>query len=155
MPRGRQQSVIPPRAPYAGCGARLAQAVRYSATTQTELARKAGVKQSALSRIICGKQALSVELALAIAAVTGVRAGWLLTGELPMRPGESMEETLGDAYQAGWDAALETLTACRELVKTKLAQPKDVGAGEPEAGERQQANAKPSGAPRRRGVRGK
>ena len=87
-------------------GQRVAEAIRVQGLNQSQLAAKAGTSGATISRVIAGKLGLSVELAGRIAAVTDVRAGWLLTGELPMRRGQDLNAVAEASYLKGWRDAV-------------------------------------------------
>ncbi len=97
-----------------GTGNRLHRVLVDRKINQAQLARAVGTTQAAISRIVTGKQALTAELALKIGHYTGVRAAWLLTGELPVRPDHTASESLVEAYQAGWNDAVSALQASRD-----------------------------------------
>ena len=87
-------------------GQRVAEALQARKLNQSQLAATVGTSTTTISRVISGKTGLSVELAEQVAATTGVRAGWLLTGELPMRPGQDLAAVAEASYLAGWRDAI-------------------------------------------------
>lgn len=91
-------------------GQRVAEAQRTRSLNQSQLAAKVGTSGATISRVIAGKLGLSVELAEQVAAITGVRAGWLLTGELPMRRGQDLNAVAEASYLAGWRDAIANAT---------------------------------------------
>ncbi len=99
-------------------GQRVAEAVRAKGLNQSQLAVKVGTSGATISRVIADKLGLSVELAEQIARITGVRAGWLLTGELPMRRGQDLNAVAEASYLAGWqDAFASAEQQLRALAK--------------------------------------
>jgi len=90
----------------AATGQRVDEAIRAQRLNQSQLAALTGTSGATISRVIAGKLGLSVELAERIAAVTGVRAGWLLTGELPMRQGQDLNAVAEASYLKGWRDAV-------------------------------------------------
>lgn len=58
--------------------------------TQTALAKKAGVTQPQISRIIHTKRLPELITLIKLASALGVRVGWLACGEDPQRPGVSV-----------------------------------------------------------------
>ncbi len=99
-----------------GTGNRLHRVLVDRKINQAQLARAVGTKQSAISRIVTGKQSLTAELALTIGQYMGVRAAWLLTGELPVRPDQTASEAVVEAYHAGWNDAVSALQANRDWI---------------------------------------
>src|SRR3990172_7163599 len=91
-------------------GQRVAEALRSRDLNQSQLAAKVGTSGATISRVIAGKLGLSVKLAEQIAAITEVRAGWLLTGELPMRRGQDLNAVAEASYLAGWRDAIASAT---------------------------------------------
>jgi transcriptional regulator with XRE-family HTH domain len=88
---------------------RLQQLLRSRGATQSEFASTIGTTPATVSRIAAGKAGLTVEMAHRIAAKTGVRAGWLLTGELPMYAGQDMGAIARAGYLAGWRDAVAAM----------------------------------------------
>jgi transcriptional regulator with XRE-family HTH domain len=90
-------------------GSRLAELLRRGGLTQAQLADETGTTAASVSRIVAGKQGLTVEMATMVAEVTGVRVSWLLTGELPIYPDAVGQDISRAAYEAGWRAALRAV----------------------------------------------
>ncbi|TFH40084.1 MAG: XRE family transcriptional regulator [Lysobacterales bacterium] len=90
-------------------GQRVGEALQAKGLNQSQLAAKVRTSGATISRVIAGKLGLSVELAEQIAGITGVRAGWLLTGELPMRPGQDLAAVAEASYRAGWQDAIASV----------------------------------------------
>lgn len=85
-------------------GRRLAQALRAQGLNQSQIAGRIGVASPTISRLIAGKQALTQEMATKLAAQTGVRVCWLLTGALPVYPDHDKRAAVEEAFAAGWNA---------------------------------------------------
>jgi transcriptional regulator with XRE-family HTH domain len=88
---------------------RMQQLLRAHGVTQSALAAAIGTTPATISRIAAGKAGLTVEMAHRLATKTGVRAGWLLTGELPMYAGQDMGAIAREGYLAGWRDAVAAM----------------------------------------------
>jgi transcriptional regulator with XRE-family HTH domain len=94
---------------YNEVSTRMQHLLRAREVTQSDLADGIGTTPATVSRIAAGKAGLTVEMAHRIAAETGVRAGWLLTGELPMYAGQDMGAIAREGYLAGWRDAVAAM----------------------------------------------
>ena len=90
-------------------GRRLRELLASGGLSQSEIAEAVRTTGATISRIIGGKSGLTVGMAERIAAVTGVRAGWLLTGEIPMYPNQDLGNITREAYLAGWRDAVSAM----------------------------------------------
>lgn len=88
---------------------RMQQLLRARGVTQSDLAGVIGTTPATVSRIAAGKAGLTVDMAHRIAGQTGVRAGWLLTGELPMYAGQDTGAIAREGYLAGWRDAVAAM----------------------------------------------
>lgn len=90
-------------------GRRLAQALRSRELNQSQIAELIGVASPTISRLLAGRQSMTQEMAEKLAAQTGVRVCWLLTGELPVYPNHGKSAAIEEAFAAGWQAALASM----------------------------------------------
>lgn len=88
---------------------RLQHLLRTRGITQSTMASAIGTTPATVSRIAAGKAGLTVDMAERIAAETSARAGWLLTGELPMYAGQDMGAIAREGYRAGWRDAVAAM----------------------------------------------
>jgi transcriptional regulator with XRE-family HTH domain len=107
---------------------RLSQIVRSQGLSQADLAADLGTTTATVSRILSGKQGLTLATAEKLAARMEVRAAWLLTGELPVRPDQSRSEAGEAAYMAGWHAAV---TAMGQRLNELIESPEAAGTTSP------------------------
>ena len=98
-----------------GLGDRLKGERERAGLNQTELGRRIDVDQSTISKVERGLMGLTLEAAVAAAALLGVRPCWLLFGEGDREP------TPGDAYLAGMAAAY------REIARVAASLAGDLG----------------------------
>jgi transcriptional regulator with XRE-family HTH domain len=110
-------------------GRRLAQALRFQGLNQSQIAERIGVASPTISRLIAGKQALTQVMAVKLAAQTGVRVCWLLTGELPVYPDHEKRAAVEEAFAAGWQAALASVE--QQVRKWSVQGPKESSAVSP------------------------
>ncbi len=112
---------MPRPTPQSHPGDQLAELLRMLDISQSQLADDIGTTAASVSRIVSGKQALTLGMAELIASRTGARVGWLMTGELPVFPNQARDDMNKAAYQAGWRAAMQAVltdvTALRDSVK--------------------------------------
>jgi len=112
---------MPRPTPQSHPGDQLAELLRMLDLSQSQLADDIGTTAASVSRIVSGKQALTLGMAELIASRTGARVGWLMTGELPVFPNQARDDMNKAAYQAGWRAAMQAVlsdvTALRDSVK--------------------------------------
>jgi transcriptional regulator with XRE-family HTH domain len=112
---------MPRPIPQSHPGEQLAELLRMLDMSQSQLAEEIGTTAASVSRIVSGKQALTLGMAELIAERTGARVGWLMTGELPVFPNQARDDMNKAAYQAGWRAAMQAVlsdvTALRDTVK--------------------------------------
>ncbi len=112
---------MPRPTPQSHPGDQLAELLRMLDISQSQLADEIGTTAASVSRIVSGKQALTLGMAELIASRTGARVGWLMTGELPVFPNQARDDMNKAAYQAGWRAAMQAVlsdvTALRDSVK--------------------------------------
>ncbi len=112
---------MPRPTPQSHPGDQLAELLRMLDISQSQLADDIGTTAASVSRIVSGKQALTLGMAELIASRTGARVGWLMTGELPVFPNQARDDMNKAAYQAGWRAAMQAVlsdvTALRDTVK--------------------------------------
>lgn len=97
---------------------RLRETMRAKGVMQIEMAQRCGVTQSAISHLCCGRNNIAdVNLLFTMAAVLGVDAYWLATGE--ESGGNQVEEVDGlrIALKAAKDKAAKTAA---ELAEAKL-----------------------------------
>lgn len=109
-------------------GSRISEISRYSG--KKGFAAKAHISESHLYRYISGKSDPTASRLVAMAKAAGVRPGWLLTGELPMRQGDHAKEEVGSYrvnHSAGtgkviapdFDALEELIAKARTMFKTR------------------------------------
>ena len=90
-------------------GPRMRTLLRTRGLSQVALAQAIGTTGATISRIVSGKAGLTVGMARRIAATTGVRSAWLLTGELPMVEGQDLNAVARESYLAGWRDAVSSI----------------------------------------------
>ena len=88
---------------------RLQHLLRTRGITQSTMASAIGTTPATVSRIAAGKAGLTVDMAERMGAETSVRAGWLLTGELPMYAGQDIGAIAREGYLAGWRDAVAAM----------------------------------------------
>lgn len=90
-------------------GPRMKELLRVRGLSQIALADAIGTTGATMSRIVAGKAGLTVRMAHKIAAQTGVRSAWLLTGELPMMEGQDLSAVARESYLSGWRDAIASI----------------------------------------------
>lgn len=100
-PRPENDNTAPE--PGTGAGRRLAETLRESTLTQTDLARMSGVSESHLSKVICGHRPLSKPITRKIVSVLRVSASFLLFGEEDPRH-RAVADRVSEAPNPGYDA---------------------------------------------------
>ena len=116
-------------------GIRVQRLLEVRGINQSALAELVESTPATISRIVSNKTGLSVRLANEMASKTGVRAGWLLTGELPMFPGQDIGAVARDSYMAGWrDAVSATMSHLRKFASAPPSSEDAPNLPEPPAG---------------------
>lgn len=110
-----------------GIGARVKTARKDAGLTQTELAKKAEIRQSTLSELeTAGQKSVAADVAFLIAKACGVRLEWLLFGTGPQQEAVvGYSQILDDWAVLSAEAQAELIRRLRELaaIARKMGKP--------------------------------